>query len=125
MLNKKEPVFVALVSSTCNPCKMLLNGWDKLTETIIKHYPKLRFPAQTPETNKYKYPPIMIHNNNINAIFPKDLLKYMYWYPIMLLIDGNEWDKGMANKDYIFENIQIMNSELIDNKVTYLREVYN
>ena len=122
MLNiKTEPVFVALVSSTCNPCKLLLNGWDVLTNTLVKNYPKLRFPNHTQETKKYKYPPVMIHNNTINSIFPKDLNNYLHWYPIMLLIDGNEWDKGMSNKDYIFDKVQIMNSQVINNKVTYLR----
>jgi hypothetical protein len=123
-------VLVTIVSNNCPHCAELLKIWNNVTNELLKVYPSLRFPVSTIETKQYKYPPIMIHNKNLNTnLFPKDLLVYeKYWTPIVLLIPSASWDKCNEklgpNNHTTLENVYIMNSTIVNGKLTPI-PIYN
>jgi hypothetical protein len=109
----KDPVLVILVTLNCKFCHQLFNVWDKIINEMLLIYPKLRFPTHTIESKKYKYPPIFVHQNKINnKLFPYDLNNYILWYPMVMLIPGDSWDKCIMNHTEKLSNIQIMNSKI-------------
>ncbi len=115
-----EPILVALISPSqeCVHCDAMIKIWDKITTSLLSVYPKLKFPQHTPDTKQYKYPFIMVRNKKVPSIFPKDLNTYCSenwtWRPMILLIPGDSWNKSLKSNIKL-ENVQIMNSKLINN----------
>lgn len=120
-----DPVLVVLVSqpNECHHCEALLKIWHKITNSLLTVYPKLKFPNATLDTKNYKYPPIMIKDNQISSSFPKDLNNYFNkswtWNPMTLLIPGESWQRSLK-EDVKLENVQIMNSKLVDDIYQYI-----
>ena len=117
-----EPVLVVLVqpSHECVHCEALMKIWPKVTQSLLTVYPKLKFPIPIHETKKYKYPPILIKNNQVAPIYPHDLNNYCGkdgWSPMVLLIPGESWQKAIKDPkaNIKLENVQIMNSKLDNN----------
>jgi len=118
-----EPVLVFLLSSNCMWCDYLLKNWDVTVNALVSVYPNIRFPLPIEETKKYKYPPIILNHNQLHPSYPKDLLNYhILWAPMILLIPGNVWDECMLNLNKKLYNMEIMNSNMINNKIEYLQK---
>lgn len=115
-----DPVLVVLVSPSreCIHCEALMKIWYKVTNSLITAYPKLKFPQSTLETKNYKYPPIIIKDKKVDAKYPQDLNNYCgqpwSWAPMTLLIPGESWNKALK-ENVKLENVQIMNSKMVDN----------
>lgn len=123
-----EFVLVALLSDQCEHCPKLLSIWNDVTKELLKVYPGLRFPVSTIDTMKYKHPPIMIKNQQINEnLFPKDLLKYYHlWTPITLLVPSKSWDFccSEAGKGTTLQGVYIMNSVIKNGNIAPM-PIYN
>src|SRR6516162_6234452 len=90
-----DPVLIVLLTTKkCPFCDALIKIWPQMIQSLLQIYPKLRFPVKTIDTIKYQYPPIYVHNNMIDInLFPKDLSQYIIWYPFIMLVPGDVWDR--------------------------------
>ena len=110
-----HPIFVVLISDGCAPCSHMKKIWDDVVKSVLKVYPKLRFPPSNIDTKTYKYPPIKVDDQyKVDSnIFPKDLNIYsIAWRPNILLIPGDRWDYAMQTlgptNDRKLSNVQVM-----------------
>jgi len=114
-----EPIIVFYKSEKCGYCTSLSKIWDKpesnsgksIVSAIKEKYPNMRFFTVQCKEMDGKF--------DENTI-PKDLLRYGKWFPMILLIPGNLWDRAMSklgpNNDVkLFDGIQIMNALWKDN----------
>src|SRR4029078_7746622 len=108
-------LLVALVTKECLFCKLLLDNWPTIINTLAIF--NLHYPTSTEETKSYIVPPIFVKNGSINAIYPSSLMRYCrkyvidQWYPMIMLVDKKEWD------DNRIVNPIIMNSMKNNDKV--------
>lgn len=116
----KMSVIIILLSPShkCIWCDYVLKNYDSIIKNIllVSNY---RFPMANHETKSYQYPPIIVHDKKIDPIYPKELLNYhIEWSPMFMLVDGNAWDNGKL------ENVRVMNSTIVDNKIKY-KQIYD
>lgn len=114
-----DPVLVVIIAplNECVFCEALMKIWPKVTESLLSIYPKLKFPEHTNDTKNYKYPPIIMKNKQLDSKHPKDLINYCgqfwSWTPMTLLVSGESWKNALNGGK--LENVQIMNSKLVNN----------
>lgn len=101
-----DPVLVVYTSLTCPHCMKLKAIWDKDVLPALKEaYPNLRFVTVTARNNNG------VFNENI---FPKKIIDYAHWFPMIFLVPGHVWDTAMQtmnsdNPSDVKEGVQIMN----------------
>lgn len=118
-----EPVLLVVLSSSCAWCDYLLKNWDVTINALLTVKPNIRFPVPTEKTKHYKYPPIIIEHNQLDPIYPKDLLNYhVLWAPMIMVVPGQVWDDCMKNKQKKLEGLEIMNSHIVNKKLEYIQK---
>jgi hypothetical protein len=101
-----DPVLVTYTSLTCPHCSKLKAIWDKDVLPALKEaQPSLRFVTVTARNNTG------VFNENI---FPKKIIDYAHWFPMIFLVPGHVWDTAMKtmNSDAptdVKEGVVIMN----------------
>ncbi len=109
-------VFVALVTKECHYCNLLLENWTVIINSLSSL--QLSYPNPVDETKSYLAPPIFVKHNHIHSSYPSSLMRYLkrhvieQWYPMILLINRQEWDTNTIN------NLIIMNSLKTNDKYT-------
>jgi hypothetical protein len=112
-MSTHEPVVVLYKSNQCGHCTRLSTIWDNppgkgedsCVSAMRKVYPKIRFYTLTVKENNGKFD---------ENTAPKDLFRYRFWFPMILLVPGKTWDAAMAqlgpkNNVRIQDGVQIMN----------------
>lgn len=118
-----DPVLLILLSSSCHWCDYLLKNWDATINALLAVNPNLRFPIPTEKTIQYKYPPIILEHNQLDPIYPKDLVNYhILWAPMIMVVPGQVWDECMKNKNKKLERVDIMNSQIVNKKIEYIQK---
>jgi hypothetical protein len=109
-----EPIVVLYKSNGCRHCDALTRIWDSppgrgedsVVMALKKVYPKIRLFVVTAADNNGRFD---------ENIAPKGLLKYMKWFPMILLVPGNLWDTAMSklgptNDVQLIDGVQIFNA---------------
>jgi thiol-disulfide isomerase/thioredoxin len=109
-----EPVFVFYKADGCKHCENLFKIWDAVKSSLKEVYPNLRFQIVTGAMNANKFDP---------NVTPSGLRIYT-WFPQLLLVPGNIWDKAMAslgpkNNVDLKEGVQAINLEWVNGKSNY------
>jgi hypothetical protein len=109
-----EPIVVLYKAATCGACTRLSAIWDtpadkggdSVVSAMKKVYPALRI--------------FVIACKDMSGKFdentaPRDMARFVRWFPMVFLIPGNVWDAAMAqlgpkNDVRIQDGVQIMNA---------------
>lgn len=81
----KKPVFVLVTAKTCPHCHHFRNNWDNIrgnieTSGLARVVDiEVNTTSDRPDTRRY----------------PRDLHRFVNWYPTFLLIRGRTWDNGL------------------------------
>lgn len=112
MAENNEPVVVLYKSDQCGHCIALSKIWDTPTvgtdsvvTEIRKVYPKMRFVTVTAANNGGAFD---------ENVYPKSLVKYARWFPMVILVPGSLWNAAMSklgpkNDVDLTQGVQIMN----------------
>jgi len=108
-----EPIVILYKSLACSHCTKLTEIWDKsaskdkdsVVSAMKKVYPRLRVHVVSVKDMSGSFD---------ENVVPKDLIRYRYWFPMILLVPGRIWDNAMANlgpknEAKIRDGVQIMN----------------
>jgi hypothetical protein len=111
------PMLVRIMASTCRHCGPLKENWPAIEAGVRQIIPNLR--TIEIEVDGTKGPWI------IDSALPSDLNKYTVWFPMIILINGNLWDKAMAGHKRgetvpLREGVLINNGAWIDGVVRYV-----
>ena len=80
-----RPVFVAVTSRGCEFCKNFRANWEEIQDSIKK-------------TGLVRIVDIEVNRNNEKpdiTLYPRDLHRYLAWYPTFCLFRGSSWDKAL------------------------------
>lgn len=115
MAENSEPVVIYIKSVDCGFCTSLSKIWDtptKDTDSVVgeikKVHPKMRFVSVTIERGKYS-----VDEN----LYPKDLSRFIKWYPMILLVPGPVWNEAMSklgpkSEVKLGSGVQVMNGQV-------------
>lgn len=125
-MDKTSPhVLILYKSEQCHHCRDLVKKWDsedKNKVTVIsevkKKYPNIRHDI------------VDSKNGSIDLTkYPKDILRFNGWFPMVLLIPGHSWDNVMANlgteDEGKLENVEVLNGNFDDDGVLTYTQKYN
>lgn len=107
------PTVIFYKSKGCGHCLKLAEIWDKSTSSsspsvvsiLKKTYPKIRTITVEVENNGGSFD---------ENVFPKDLIRYRAWFPMILLVPGPVWDAanaqlGPKNEAKLKAGVQVLN----------------
>lgn len=112
-------VLVFYKSEACGHCLRLAELWPEIEKEVVKNYPKVK--------------PVIVTAKKLDGEFdynkfPKGLLKFRAWFPMILLIPAEDWNKAMTmlgpNSSYNFDRVSIMNGKREGDKIEHKPE-YN
>lgn len=81
----ERPVFVAVTSRGCEFCKSFRANWEEIQDAIKK-------------TGLVRIVDIEVNRNNEKpdiTRYPRDLHRYLAWYPTFCLFRGRSWDSAL------------------------------
>lgn len=96
-----KPVLVVVTAANCGFCKKLHQRWNPIRESI-QSLEKVRLM----ELN-VSHIGADVSNNG----YPKDMQRYVTWYPTVLLFSGDNWDKVIKGEETKLYG-RIMNGEV-------------
>ena len=112
-------MLVALVTKECSHCKLLMDNWPIIVDSLLSAYPSLTFPPSVEETKHLINPFIFVNHNTIHHSYPSSLMRYLrknvsdQWYPMILLVNKNEWSTNTITTP------TIMNSSKLNDKIIF------
>lgn len=119
MFSSTEPVVVFYKSLQCRHCTSVSDIWntpankneDSIVTALKKVHPNIRTFIVTATDNSG------VFNENE---FPKDLIRYSRWFPMILLIPGPIWNEAMSklgpnNNVQLLDGVQVMNAKWNNN----------
>lgn len=107
--NKSEAVVVLYKSETCAYCNSLMKIWDGITAELKKINPRIRIEVVTAIDNGGRFD---------ETLYPKDLLKFGAWFPMILLIPGRSWDAARTSGSPL-DGVHGMNASVEGSRVKY------
>lgn len=93
-LSDNRPVFVLATADNCGHCVDFKNRtWDQL-KSQIEHDNKVRVvELNLPKTTS------RIEDLPESQYIPKDVKRFIRWFPTMFIIDGKSWNQGVKDKE--------------------------
>lgn len=118
-LSNSEPIVLLCTRCTYGNCSDVGGFWDDGSENSV---------VSTLKTIYSNIRTVVVNANNDGTFdehkWPKDLIRYGKWFPMILLVPGQLWDNAMSrlgpnNDIQLIEGVQIMNGYLVDGVLKY------
>lgn len=94
-MTESKPVFVMCTAADCGACNNLRPRWPPILQAIQN--------LGTVRTVEIKLPQMGAQASSLG--YPKDIQRYIAWWPTAFLFTGKNWDEAMSNKDTKLDGI--------------------
>lgn len=98
-----SPVVVFYKSKTCPHCTTLAKLWPSVITALKAVDSRIRIITVEAIDNRGGLSP------DNDPLTPKDITKYKWWFPMILLVPGPVWNRAKGNDSEIKDGIQVMN----------------
>lgn len=103
-----DSVFIYYQAESCPACKSFSYNWANVMSALKKEHPKMLVVVIKVKT---------IGSPHDFNEFPKDLKKYVGWYPTFILVPRPSWDEAMKklgpNSTFELKGVKVMNGNVV------------
>jgi hypothetical protein len=105
-----KPVFVLITSGQCGHCvNFLKDGWKDM-RSALEHLGTVKVKhIDLPKGGRID------RDSQTGEKYPDDINRFIRWYPTILLVDGNSWERGDKLDSVVVFNGVMKDGELVGN----------
>ena len=93
-----KPVLLLVTASDCGACHGYIPFWEKDVFPTLNELKGIRI-ERLKMLNMGSLPSVMILSNETTVETPRDLSKFLRWYPMLIVITGETWDAALIDKN--------------------------